>query len=365
MKVKDGRRRGWFWAHDSIFDEWGETLGPIALNVYLCLCRHAGKDGNSYPSLATLARKCGVTRRATINAVAKLESYKLIEKVRRIASKGDPDTNIYTVLDPCNEKALEARGSERSAPPLVNVVHHPSERSAPPLVNVVHHPSERSAPPLVNVVHHPSERSAPHEGQPQNGQPQRTTTTTTAGATETGVVGDAGGKNCGGGSGDGSQKNTKTASRQEGQPAGQQTASRQEGQPLVYPLGMAMDETTKAAAMLDGHQNAQEMLDTVEAARRAGQIKKSPLALLAALIRRDKEGSFDPSPGYEIAKGRQRQCVGAEGKSRGVSKAVELSNLQAEVKALEAMASRGGEALIKQLETAKARLNDALRQAAA
>ena len=335
MKVKDGRRRGWFWAHDSIFDEWGETLGPIALNVYLCLCRHAGKDGNSYPSLATLARKCGVTRRATINAVAKLESYKLIEKVRRIASKGDPDTNIYTVLDPCNEKALEARGSERSAPPLVNVVHHPSERSAP------------------------------HEGQPQNGQPQRTTTTTTAGATETGVVGDAGGKNCGGGSGDGSQKNTKTASRQEGQPAGQQTASRQEGQPLVYPLGMAMDETTKAAAMLDGHQNAQEMLDTVEAARRAGQIKKSPLALLAALIRRDKEGSFDPSPGYEIAKGRQRQCVGAEGKSRGVSKAVELSNLQAEVKALEAMASRGGEALIKQLETAKARLNDALRQAAA
>jgi hypothetical protein len=345
MRVHDGRKRGWFWVHDRIFDEWGETLGAVNLAVYMCLCRHADDAGQCYPSFATIARKCGVGRRTAITAVAALERHGLIAKSPRTATQGDPDSNIYTLLEVPHCKVLVAVGSASAALPLVQQEHHPSAADALP---------------LVQQEHHPSAADALHKGLHTEGRQLRTTTTMTDGSEKT-RTGSAGGGKSGSSSGcDGSLKNTQQASRQEDQPAAQQATGQppaaQQASRLIYPIGMAEDETTKAAAMLEGNNNAQELLDTVEAARRAGQIKKSALALLSALIRRDKAGTFDPTPGYEIANERRRS---GKAKVAGISRSVEISNLQGEIRALERLEAYGGDTIKRQLDAARDKLSKA------
>lgn len=52
--------------------------------------------------------------------------------------------------------------------------------------------------------------------------------------------------------------------------------------------------------------DAQALLDVLAAAIQAGQVRKSPLAMLAALVRRWQEGTFDPTPGLRVAEARRR-----------------------------------------------------------
>ena len=55
--------------------------------------------------------------------------------------------------------------------------------------------------------------------------------------------------------------------------------------------------------------DAQAVLDVLAAAIQKGEVRKSPGAFLAALVRRYTAGQFDPSPGYEIAKRRAAQAT--------------------------------------------------------
>ncbi len=52
--------------------------------------------------------------------------------------------------------------------------------------------------------------------------------------------------------------------------------------------------------------DAQALLDVLAAAIQAGQVRKSPLAVLAALVRRWQAGTFDPTPGLRVAEARRR-----------------------------------------------------------
>ena len=47
--------------------------------------------------------------------------------------------------------------------------------------------------------------------------------------------------------------------------------------------------------------DAQSVLDVAQAAILAGQVRKSPTSLIIALVRRHATGTFDPSPGKEVA----------------------------------------------------------------
>jgi hypothetical protein len=77
---------------------------------------------------------------------------------------------------------------------------------------------------------------------------------------------------------------------------------------LIFPKNLTPKEQLEAEKLLvkcDGH--AQEILDALDAAIQAGQIKKSPLAFLGGMIRRQEVGTFDPTPGMHIATARAKQ----------------------------------------------------------
>jgi phage replication O-like protein O len=79
---------------------------------------------------------------------------------------------------------------------------------------------------------------------------------------------------------------------------------------LIYPKSLTAQEQQAAEQLLcncNGH--AQDILDTLEAAIQAGQVKKSPLALLGGMVRRYEAGTFDPTPGLHIAENRSKMLT--------------------------------------------------------
>ncbi len=101
MRVIDSRRTGFFLAEHAIFDQWGSILGAHRIVVYLCVVSHASyKDKSGYPSYATIAEKCDLSRRKVIDCVSDLVFLRFLDKkTRKNEKSGDPDSNIYYILD--------------------------------------------------------------------------------------------------------------------------------------------------------------------------------------------------------------------------------------------------------------------------
>jgi hypothetical protein len=67
---KDG---GWFWLPNSLIDTGiAGRVGPLALAVYVVLRRHAGEDGVAWPSLETVARESGRSRKQVKRIIGQL-----------------------------------------------------------------------------------------------------------------------------------------------------------------------------------------------------------------------------------------------------------------------------------------------------
>ncbi|HFD88200.1 MAG TPA: hypothetical protein ENJ35_11075 [Gammaproteobacteria bacterium] len=76
---------------------------------------------------------------------------------------------------------------------------------------------------------------------------------------------------------------------------------------LVMPTGMTATEIERAHRILEPvKEDAQMLLDVLHAAICAGDIRKSRLAYLRALVRRFRKNDFDPTPGLHIADTRKR-----------------------------------------------------------
>ncbi len=98
MNIREGRKPNFFWAHNAIFDKWGANLKGNGIAVYLCLVRHANNDGTCYPSLNTIAKKCGICRNTVIRTIDKLVELGLIVREKRDSQKGRT-SNLYTIVD--------------------------------------------------------------------------------------------------------------------------------------------------------------------------------------------------------------------------------------------------------------------------
>ena len=101
MNIKEGRKTNFFWAHNAIFDRWGAKLKGNGIAVYLCLIRHSNNDGTCYPSLNTIAKKCGICRNTVIRTIDKLVELGLIVREKREGSDGQKGrtSNLYTIVD--------------------------------------------------------------------------------------------------------------------------------------------------------------------------------------------------------------------------------------------------------------------------
>ena len=99
---------------------------------------------------------------------------------------------------------------------------------------------------------------------------------------------------------------------------------------LIFPKKLTLKEQLEAEKLLlkcDGQ--AQEILDALEASIRAGEIKKSPLALLGGMVRRYKAGAFDPTPGMHIAIERQKIQAGKQAVEAIISHEAVMQKLNA------------------------------------
>jgi DNA-binding MarR family transcriptional regulator len=98
-RVRDGRKRDWFWLDDAVVDRLARDMQPLALAVYVVLARHADGEGRCWPSRATIAEKLGVSRGTVRNAIKHLAGCGLIDVEIRRNDDGSHRSNVYTLLD--------------------------------------------------------------------------------------------------------------------------------------------------------------------------------------------------------------------------------------------------------------------------
>lgn len=93
--------------------------------VFLAILRRANRNnGNTcFPSLDTIAKESGVSRRTVSPAIKELVDLRLLTVTHRTSESGDATSNLYRVLRP---SANSAKGSAKSAPT-------PRAKSAPPV----------------------------------------------------------------------------------------------------------------------------------------------------------------------------------------------------------------------------------------
>ena len=97
--IQDGRCPGWHWASNEILDIYGAQLGPYGLALYYALCRHANREGQSWPSYATLARETGMGKSQAIETMKLLVELKLLRKEPQKDGAGAPTSNLYVLLE--------------------------------------------------------------------------------------------------------------------------------------------------------------------------------------------------------------------------------------------------------------------------
>lgn len=180
------QRSGFTKIPNSIYDVWGQILGPHVSFVYGCIVSHVNsKTQVGFPSYATIANKCGMTRRKAMDCVADLVFLEFLGKKACWHQDGDQDTNNYYVLDMPDikdviakllrddvtvpkkhewiiknlkeyssatmtkldyEKLVDERNTGLDAGGVVNIVHYPGEYGSPGVVNIVHQGGEYGSP---------------------------------------------------------------------------------------------------------------------------------------------------------------------------------------------------------------------------
>lgn len=105
MKIEDGRKRGWFWIENGIFDYGiANQIGSSALIVYFALCRHANKEGKSFPSVKKLQFETGLSNKVIANSIDILKHCNLLEVQRE-----KHQYNIYTIKTVDNATCLNKK----------------------------------------------------------------------------------------------------------------------------------------------------------------------------------------------------------------------------------------------------------------
>lgn len=93
-----------------------EKASPSSIVVYLALLARAnrGKGDSCFPSLNTIAKDAGVSRRTVTTALAQLEDIGAITVESRMSPEGDATSNLYWIHRPSG-------GSAKPAPPPANI----------------------------------------------------------------------------------------------------------------------------------------------------------------------------------------------------------------------------------------------------
>src|SRR5258706_4816368 len=99
FEVRDMRRKEKFFVDDAYLNGYASLCGANATLVYLCLCRHADRHQESFPSVESMAKKTGISSRSVIRGVATLIGWNIISKERERKKDAKWLNNRYVLLD--------------------------------------------------------------------------------------------------------------------------------------------------------------------------------------------------------------------------------------------------------------------------
>lgn len=154
ITIRDGRNPGFYQIHNAVLDDHGAAIGPYGIALYNALCRFASYGGTSYPSHKTLGDLVGMGKVSVVKYLKVLQDHGLIKIENRTSEHGDPDSNLYTVLDYVGKGVVHD---------VNHLVHQVNQGSTPGEPGVVHDVNTNNThlkntqlptprPPLVEVV---------------------------------------------------------------------------------------------------------------------------------------------------------------------------------------------------------------------
>jgi hypothetical protein len=102
--VEDRRRRGFYTVDNDIVDQYGPQLKAYGVAVYNVLSRFANREGQCFPSQATIAKRLGMSRMQVSREIGKLQQLHLIEVHPQYGPQGEQRANLYILLDVSKEE---------------------------------------------------------------------------------------------------------------------------------------------------------------------------------------------------------------------------------------------------------------------
>lgn len=88
-----------FRVDDEYLNGYARLCGVNATLVYLCLCRHADRHQESFPSIETMSEKSGISESSVKRGISTLIEWNIIEKKRERKGTGRWLNNRYVLLD--------------------------------------------------------------------------------------------------------------------------------------------------------------------------------------------------------------------------------------------------------------------------
>lgn len=92
IRIYDRRSEPHFWAFNRVFDS---SLGCHEIVVYLNLCRRAGQNGTSWPTVQRIAHDCGISATSVKSA---LRSLKDMQWITVTSGKANGNSSAYSLL---------------------------------------------------------------------------------------------------------------------------------------------------------------------------------------------------------------------------------------------------------------------------
>lgn len=102
FEVRDLRDKERFVIDDKFLNGYAKYLEIYAVGVYCSLCRHANKQQKCWPSIEKIAEELGIGRNSAIEAIKRLEFWRIIIKQRI----GKTITNRYILTKKTNWKVI-------------------------------------------------------------------------------------------------------------------------------------------------------------------------------------------------------------------------------------------------------------------
>lgn len=99
FEVRDHRNKSMFRVDDEYLNGYSKLCGTNATLVYLCLCRHADRHQESFPSVELMSTKLGVSRDSIMRGIKKLIEWNIIQKHRKRRENAQWLNNTYVLLD--------------------------------------------------------------------------------------------------------------------------------------------------------------------------------------------------------------------------------------------------------------------------